>query len=270
MRNIWAISKKRTRNHKITKWIYKELKIILKNIKGKLKPRKQPLKKGTGIKSQNYSLIVRFFILIASSLIFIGFVFDTFLLQQIDDSSEKNYLQLESPHLLLLSFRVTVAVTLLYLLEIRQQWQRSPELVFDTSDLEWQRDWNRLLMKSISLFDEKSVPQNSLTKVLWQDLVIPSYSNLLRSNLSKSGTQNLKRGYAINEKSYYPWQKPIFFSNYNKFPKFSQKFHTWNCFFIMFFAKSATSTERCILKLKMYKVGKIEEAILIIKKRKIM
>jgi len=56
------------------------------------------LKKGTGIKSQNYSLIVRFFILIASSLIFIGFVFDTFLLQQIDDSSEKNYLQLMQGH----------------------------------------------------------------------------------------------------------------------------------------------------------------------------
>jgi len=29
----------------------------------------------------------------------------------------------------------------------------------------------------------------------------------------------------------------------------------------MFFVKSATSTERCILKLKMYQVGKIEEAI---------
>ena len=49
-------------------------------------------------RSQNYSLIIRFFILIASSLIFIGLAFDTFLLQQIDDSSERNYLQLmQSP-----------------------------------------------------------------------------------------------------------------------------------------------------------------------------
>jgi signal transduction histidine kinase len=45
-------------------------------------------------KSQHYSLIVRFFFLIASSLIFIGLAFDTFLLKQIDDSSDQNYLQL--------------------------------------------------------------------------------------------------------------------------------------------------------------------------------
>jgi len=48
--------------------------------------------------SQNYSLVIRFFVLIASSLIFIGFIFDTFLLQQIDDNNEQNYLQLMQGH----------------------------------------------------------------------------------------------------------------------------------------------------------------------------
>ena len=124
---------------------------------------------------------------------------------------EKYYLQLESPRRLLVSFRVTIAVTLLYLLEARQQWQKFPAQDFDTSYNHWQYNWDRLLIKQAGRFDENGEPADSLTQVLWQDIIKPSWQCFIKAKLLQPGTHKFIKKYTVDNKGLYPWQKPILF-----------------------------------------------------------
>ena len=125
---------------------------------------------------------------------------------------EPAYLQLESPRQLFKSFRVTIATTLLYLLEQRQRWQKSSFLTFDTSRREWFYDWNpKLLERHVSLNNEGD-PDDELSQLLWVDLVKPSGQEAVKAKLVENGPHKLgsKRLY-YQKKNVYPWQKPVFF-----------------------------------------------------------
>lgn len=125
---------------------------------------------------------------------------------------ERSYLQLESPSRLFSSFRVTIAVTLLHLLDMR--WQRHqllPVHAFKPDYKLWPYDWNRLLMQSMAQFDSLGEPSNDFTHSLWIDLVKPSCSEILKNRIAGSGIQDLKRRYVHKGKHFFPWQKPVVF-----------------------------------------------------------
>jgi len=124
---------------------------------------------------------------------------------------EKDYLQLESSSRLFLSFRITIAVTLLYLLEGRNQWKKHTTKVFDTSNDTWAYTWNRLLLNELGQFDEQGEAKDTLTRLLWQDLVKPSSQNIVQRELTESGSAKLKRDYKIEGKTLWPWQSPVMF-----------------------------------------------------------
>jgi hypothetical protein len=124
---------------------------------------------------------------------------------------DKNYLQLESPRRLFLSFRITIATTLLFLLEIRQQRLRIPFEYFKTSNQNWQYKWNRLLIPCIGSFDENGEPADDLTQALFRDLVKPSMYDFMKANISHSGICKLQEKYTIKGSGKRPWLKPVLF-----------------------------------------------------------
>ncbi|WP_156499343.1 hypothetical protein, partial [Oleiphilus sp. HI0061] len=85
-----------------------------------------------------------------------------------------NYLKLESPSRIFSSFRVTIGSTLLYLLDIRDNWHLHPDIEFESNYKNWCYDWNRLLIGKIGQFDNNGEATDELTKVLLQDLIKPS------------------------------------------------------------------------------------------------
>jgi hypothetical protein len=124
---------------------------------------------------------------------------------------EQAYLQLESPRLLLKSFRVTIATTLLYLLEQRQHWQQSAIIEFDTSKKNWQYDWNRTLLGRYGKFNKQSEPEDEFSHLLWLDLVTQLGKEALKVKITKSGLHNLARRVRYQQKKICTWQKPAFF-----------------------------------------------------------
>lgn len=126
---------------------------------------------------------------------------------------EKNYLQLESPRRLFVSFRVTISVTLLYLLEIRNKWQQYNSLTFDTNYRDWQYHWNPLLINHIGAFSSDGSPANDLSQLLWIDLVKPTHREYLKKNISLSNSRNsrFQKSYIKQGRQRTPWQKPILF-----------------------------------------------------------
>lgn len=124
---------------------------------------------------------------------------------------EKVYLQLESPSRLLRSFRVTIASTLLWLLEQRSHWKQSSVLDFDPSYSCWYYDWNRLLLQDIGTFDSSGEPKNELSQLLLIDLVLPSAQAAVKEKLAATGTINLPRTITTQGKKIIPWQRPAFF-----------------------------------------------------------
>lgn len=90
---------------------------------------------------------------------------------------EDAYLQLESPKLLLKSFRITIATTLLYLLDIRDEWNSHPGINFDTSCKNWIYDWNSQLINKMVKFDEHGRTQSYLGASLVDDLVKTAFAN---------------------------------------------------------------------------------------------
>lgn len=126
---------------------------------------------------------------------------------------ENIYLQLESPKRLILSFRVTIAVTLLFLLEIRQRWQQYPTLNFNSKSYHWHYNWNPLLMQHLGEFEKTGEPKDDFTKFLWEDLVIPRCKIDLKFQISKlkKDKKRFKTSYCEHYKNFTPWQKPQFF-----------------------------------------------------------
>lgn len=128
-----------------------------------------------------------------------------------DIIGEREYLQLESPRRLILSFRVTIAVTLLYLLDVRKQWQNFKVIDFDTSYDYWQYDWDMLLFYKIARFDKSGEPIDDISGALWADCIKPSYKKKFKEKLKIEPCKS-ERGYNYNWKQRgKPWLTPVFF-----------------------------------------------------------
>lgn len=128
-----------------------------------------------------------------------------------DILGEAMYLQLESPRLLIKSFRVTVATTLLWLLEQRRDWRQFPVIQFDSSYSVWYNDWNRLLLKSLGKFNDRGEPEDELNQLLIYDLVLESAQAAMKSQLGECGTKDLPKKVNLKNKKNPPWKKPVFF-----------------------------------------------------------
>ncbi|MEQ8185697.1 hypothetical protein [Marinobacter salarius] len=124
---------------------------------------------------------------------------------------EQAYLQLESPRLLLKSFRATIATTLLYLLEQRQYWQQSSVITVDTSRKNWQYGWSRMLFERDGKFNKQFDPEDEFTHLLWLDLVTQPGQEALKEKFTKTGSLNLALKVSYQEKRICPWQYPVFF-----------------------------------------------------------
>ncbi len=124
---------------------------------------------------------------------------------------EKAYLQLESPRRLFVSFRVTISVTLQYLLDARMKWQNLPPLNFDASYINWQYDWNRMALERYGKFNKHGEPEDEFSQLLWLDLVKPSSQAALKRKLALCGVKKLPQKILYGGSSDYPWQMPIFF-----------------------------------------------------------
>ena len=144
---------------------------------------------------------------------------------------DDTYLQLESPRRLLLSFRVTIATTLLHLLKTRTKWQKSNLQVFNPNHKNWQYDWNRTLLKQLGNFDTSGLPADELTELLHQDLVKRLHQTYLKDIFStfSSGHPSLNKKYTRNNTTFCPWQKPIFFHpEYNhQYSPIEEKLAAW-------------------------------------------
>lgn len=108
--------------------------------------------------------------------------------------SEQKYLQLESPGRLFLSFRVTIAETLLHLLEVRGEWQEHHITTLDKEPAcgkNWFRKWNYKVLKRFGSFDSFGQPLDAWTELLWLDLVRPSDRGSIKTLLSQSGIESL-------------------------------------------------------------------------------
>lgn len=124
---------------------------------------------------------------------------------------EQAYLQLESPRLLFMSFRVTIATTLLYLLEQRQHWQQSSAIAFDTSCINWQYNWNRIVLERDGKFNKQGEPEDEFSQLLWLDLVTQPGQEALKAKIKETGLHNLASQFIYPNKKICPWQKPVFF-----------------------------------------------------------
>mgnify|MGYP000846027724 CR=1 FL=1 len=110
---------------------------------------------------------------------------------------EKKFLSLESPRQLITSFRVTIAVTLSFLIEVRQNWnaRESPKHKPKIIGRHWYPDWNRSILKIKGVFGSDGAPADILTSILLYDLVIErahtAFSNFIRTNDIGNLTNNL-------------------------------------------------------------------------------
>lgn len=124
---------------------------------------------------------------------------------------EQTYLQLESPRILSISFRVTIATTLLWLQEQRQRWSKAPVICFDaTSDL-WHQNWNPLIIESIGNFTDKGEPKDDFNQLLLNDLVSKASIPPLKIRIANSGIRNLPKSISVNGNRFKPWKTPLFF-----------------------------------------------------------
>lgn len=127
----------------------------------------------------------------------------------------KNYLQLESPSRLLLSFRVTIATTLVYLLESRQEW-RARMAGYDSQDdfqfRRWWLKWNPFILSSVARFNVDGLPQDQLTTVLYADMLNQRNKLEFSKVIAKRGAKNLPAVLKPGNKVIPIWQQPMIFT----------------------------------------------------------
>ncbi|WP_306168958.1 hypothetical protein [Halomonas sp. MMSF_3323] len=124
---------------------------------------------------------------------------------------EEAYLQLESPRLLFNSFRVTIATSLLWLLEQRGRWEKSCPIDFAPSYKCWYYDWNRLLLKHIGEFNSQDEAEDEFSQLLLIDLIVPNAQSVVKNRLDKYGSQDLPKSITYGKNKNPPWQRPVFF-----------------------------------------------------------
>lgn len=126
---------------------------------------------------------------------------------------ESSYMQLESPRLLFNSFRVTIATTLLYLLNARKQRQLlHPSVIkLQSARVHWYFDWGKLLFKQYGRFNAQGEPEDELSQLLMLDLVRPNAHSAFIEQLKKAGSGGLTHTYEDGNKIRPYWQTPILF-----------------------------------------------------------
>ncbi|MGM0783574.1 MAG: hypothetical protein ACQEUM_05655 [Pseudomonadota bacterium] len=132
-----------------------------------------------------------------------------------DIIGEEDYLKLESPKLLFNSFRVTIATSLLYLLEQRQKWQELQKNAtahpIVNTNATWYRDWNFEFLKLFGKFNKSGDPEDTLSQLMWLDLVRPHTQNALKETIKEKGLDSQTPNSRHQNKKIIPWQRPVFF-----------------------------------------------------------
>lgn len=124
---------------------------------------------------------------------------------------EPQYLSLESPSRLFNSFRVTVATTLTYLLEIRAQWrQRGHQNYGSNNQAEWVQDWDSKLIRDLGRFDAFGEPADEFTELLWLDMVADHERSTLKALIAQRGVECVLKQPSLS-KRFYPWRRPVIF-----------------------------------------------------------
>jgi len=112
---------------------------------------------------------------------------------------EQKFLQLESPRMLMSSFRVTVGTTLLWLLRCRTQWAEHLPTGTKLMSLDplpndnWWDTWGRSLLASVCTFDENGAPKDVLSKTIFMDLVSPRRRSYMENFLKSRNAAALPR-----------------------------------------------------------------------------
>lgn len=155
-----------------------------------------------------------------------------------DHLDERLFLQIESPQRLIMSLRVTAAVTLLHLLKCRQQWQkRFPPLNnFDADDLSHRQSYryeiNYWLIRNIARFDSNGQPADALTELLLLDICDDDVLPFLRSSVeSAEEWRRLPARAVINGKLSTLWKSPgSFTDSYSRaYTRLEEMLAAWLC-----------------------------------------
>ncbi|MFC3679004.1 hypothetical protein [Bacterioplanoides pacificum] len=129
--------------------------------------------------------------------------------------TERRYLQLESPKILINSFKVTIATTLLWLLEQRSHWNSYSTIYFTATTQDWYIDWNRELIAHTGKSFKKGQPQNNFVKLMLLDLIHDHSISKIKSHISKNGTKNLPK--EVHGARQPAWKRPVLFSPENQY-----------------------------------------------------
>lgn len=125
---------------------------------------------------------------------------------------ERQYLSLESPSRLLISFRVTVATTLSYLLEIREQWTNRTDFSSKMNAKScWYWHWDSQLLKHLGNFDSSGEPADELTELLCLDIVNQKQWPKLKELIANHGIERAGSQPSIKKQKIYAWALPVFF-----------------------------------------------------------
>ncbi|PTB98367.1 hypothetical protein C9993_07980, partial [Marinobacter sp. Z-F4-2] len=124
---------------------------------------------------------------------------------------EREYLSLESPSRLFNSFRVTVATTLLYLLEIRAQWKKRGHPSYrPNGKKEWVQAWDSRLLRELGTFNTSGEPADEFTELLWLDMVADQERSTLQALIAQRGIQFILKQPTF-KKRFSPWRRPSIF-----------------------------------------------------------
>lgn len=142
---------------------------------------------------------------------------------------EKQYLSLESPSRLISSFRVTISITLSYLLEIRAQWKKQVSMsCVSDSNKDWYRKWGSQLLKCAGTFDKAGEPADELTQLLCLDLISQNQWPIVKEQIAKNGIEKV-RLFGKNLTSTHVWKCPVFFhpDNQHNYSKVEELLMAW-------------------------------------------
>lgn len=128
---------------------------------------------------------------------------------------ERKYLSLESPSRVLSSFRVTVATTLSYLLQMRAEWAKLPAVSWN-SDLkaeykDWCIFWNTQALKQLGTFDSAGEPADEFTRLLCLDLVKPKHLPSLKAVIAERANNGISPRPMFEKTQLQPWSSPVLF-----------------------------------------------------------
>ena len=124
---------------------------------------------------------------------------------------EKMYLQLESPRMLINSFRITVATTLLWLQEQRRRWMKAKTIHFNVETDRWYDDWGPIIINNIGSFDYKGEAEDDFNQLLLNDIVSDIAQTALKDRIATSWMRELPKSITFNKRRFKIWKTPLFF-----------------------------------------------------------